>query len=106
MADVRSRRYEAPPTEVRAALTEPESLQRWLAPPPGVAAREVEPERVLELEWRPEGEPPSLVRFELSPAAGGTTLVVDHRRLEERVCMGYMRVWTSRLPLLDMQLAR
>ena len=83
-----------------AALTEPESVARWLAPPPGVSLRTVEPERVLELDWRPAGEEPSVVRFEVTPDGGGTKLVLDHRRIEAAIGMRYTRIWTHRLERL------
>jgi uncharacterized protein YndB with AHSA1/START domain len=93
-----TRRYAASPEEVWRALTEPESVARWLAPPPGVELRAVEPERVLELAWHPDGEEPSLVRIELRAAdGGGTTLVLDHRQIVATRGMRYLRIWTARL---------
>jgi uncharacterized protein YndB with AHSA1/START domain len=79
------------------ALTEPESLARWLAPPPGVELRAVEPERILELVWQPEGEEPSLVRVELRADGSATTLVLDHRRIAAALGMRYLRLWSVRL---------
>jgi uncharacterized protein YndB with AHSA1/START domain len=55
----------------------------------------IEPHRVLELEWRPDGERPSVVRFDLSAVEGGTRLVLDHTRLDERTCMRYGAAWTQ-----------
>jgi uncharacterized protein YndB with AHSA1/START domain len=93
-----TRRYRASLDEVWLALTEPESISRWLGPPDDVQARmrTVEPGRVLELAWI-RGESDSLVRFELAPDDAGTVLTVDHSRLEARVCMGYFDFWTPRL---------
>jgi uncharacterized protein YndB with AHSA1/START domain len=108
-----TRRYDASPAEVWGALTEPDSMARWLAHPrsvelsPGgslelelrnsgvIAAvvREVEPGRVLELDWRYESEDPSIVRFELAADGDGTMLVLDHRRIDERFGMLYISRW-------------
>jgi uncharacterized protein YndB with AHSA1/START domain len=88
-----TRRYAASPSEVWQALTD----GAWLVPPPGVEMREVEPERVLELDWQPDGEEPSVVRVELHAEGGGTVLVLDHRRIEAALGMRYMRLWTARL---------
>ena len=99
-----------------AALTEPESLGRWLGRagrielspggafeievgPAGLDARvrEVEPGRVLELDWCYGSEEPSLLRFELAREGEGTVLVLDHRQIEEPVGMAYMSRWTVSL---------
>jgi len=61
-----TRRYAEAPAEVWLALTEPESVGRWLRPGFPVPQTEVEPGRVLELEWRPPGEVPSVVRIEVA----------------------------------------
>jgi hypothetical protein len=63
--------------------------------------REVEPERLLELDWRHRDEEPSILRVELSRDGETTVLVLDHRRLDAKVCMRYMRVWTDSLELFD-----
>src|SRR5688500_6608171 len=88
-----TRRYAAAPGEVWGALTEHDSLGRWLArvvdvePVPGGAfalalpggggeidarVRAIDPGRVLELDWSHAGEPRSVVRFELAPDGDGT----------------------------------
>ena len=90
-----TRRYAASPEEVWAAITDPESVARWLGRPIPGEARVVEPQRVLELEWRPDGERPSVFRFVLSAVEGGTRLVLDHTRLDERACMRYGAAWTQ-----------
>jgi uncharacterized protein YndB with AHSA1/START domain len=94
-----TRRYDAPPTEVWTALTEPESQARWLGSTEAIAGvRESDPPRLLELDWRAPGEDLSLVRFELSEdGRGGTVLVVDHSRIDERFGMQYMTRWTEAL---------
>jgi uncharacterized protein YndB with AHSA1/START domain len=92
-----TRRYAEPPPEVWAALTEPESLPRWLRPGFDVPQTAVEPGRVLELDWRPPGEEPSVVRIELTPAGSGTMLVLDHARIDAHVGMQAMRFWFGAL---------
>ena len=89
-----TRRYAASPEEIWAAITEPESVARWLGRPIPGEARVIEPQRVLELDWRPDGEPPSVVRFDISAVEGGTRLELEHSRLDERTCMRYGAAWT------------
>ncbi len=123
-----TRRYDAAPSDVWAALTEPDSLRRWLGlpqelklspggafqvvvagEPPEVLAgrvREVEPQRLLELDWRYPGEQPSIVRFELSGDGQETILVLDHRRLEERLGEAYGAGWTRYLDRLAAEIGR
>jgi uncharacterized protein YndB with AHSA1/START domain len=96
-----TRRYDATATEVWAALTEPESLARWLGPV-ATTVRESEPERMLELDWLVPDDEPSIVRFELRPRAdGGTELVLDHRRVNLVRSGTYMERWTTALGRLD-----
>jgi uncharacterized protein YndB with AHSA1/START domain len=106
-----TRRYDASPAEVWAALTEPGSIARWLAPVValeltpggalqlaiGVDARvlAIEPQRLLELDWRYGGEAPSVVRVELAPDGDGTLLSLDHRRIDARIGMAYISRWTG-----------
>ena len=83
-------------------MTEPASLARWLDPGFPVARSEIEPERVLELDWRPPGEEPSLVRVELAPDGDGTLLVLEHSRIDARLGMRYLARWVGtleRIPL-------
>jgi uncharacterized protein YndB with AHSA1/START domain len=121
-----TRRYDASPAEVWRALTEPESLARWLARPraldlsPGQVfelelpndariagcVREVEPERVLEVDWRAPGEDGSIVRFELARDGGGTIVTLDHRLIVERLGMRYMARWTRALRRFNMEVSR
>jgi uncharacterized protein YndB with AHSA1/START domain len=110
-----TRRFIAAPAEVWAAMTEPRSLARWLLEgrieleeggevelgAVSGRVRVVEPERVLELDWRYGSEPPSVVRFELAPDAGGTRLVLDHRLIAEPVGMAYLSRWTATLDALE-----
>ena len=116
-----TRRYDATPAEVWAALTEPESIGRWLASPldielaPGGAfaltngvdasVRALEPERVLELDWRHGDEQRSVVRFELRVEDGGTVLVLEHERIEAPLGMAYISRWSAALGRLDAEIA-
>lgn len=70
---------------------------------PAVTARvrELEPAHLLELDWRPHGEEPSVVRLELRADGQGTVLVLDHRLLEEPLGMAAMAAWTARLARLE-----
>jgi uncharacterized protein YndB with AHSA1/START domain len=117
-----TRRYDASPAEVWAALTEPGSVARWLAPavalelvPGGAFAlaigvdgrvREVEPARVLELDWSFGDEDPSIVRFELAADGDGTLLTLDHHRIDERFGMTYMARWSAALRRFARELSR
>jgi hypothetical protein len=59
--------------------------------------RTVEPGAIFELDWHRAGEGDSVVRIELTADEAGTVLVLEHTRLEARVCMRYFRFWESRL---------
>ena len=100
-----TRRYAAAPSEVWAALTEPDSLRRWLGEPEwatvGAQTRELEPGRLLVLDWRPHGEELSVVRLELTPDGDGTVVVLDHSLIDERIGMAYTQRWTQRLDRLE-----
>jgi uncharacterized protein YndB with AHSA1/START domain len=119
------RRYAAPPEAVWDALVEPEQLRGWLAEAtveprvggrvelnfgeePGERTvgtiRVFDPPRVLEYGWTYEGEPESVVRFELRPEADGTTLVLHHRLLSIEAAPGYGAGWHAHLDLLGEQL--
>ena len=121
-----TRRYAAAPSEVWDALTDRESLGRWLASVVDVQlvaggafvlalagdggridarVREVEAERVLELDWSHAEEERSVVRFELAPDGDGTLLVLDHRRIDEPIGMAYIARWTRAFAQLDRELA-
>jgi len=121
-----TRRYAAAPGEVWGALSDPESLARWLAVPEVIElrrggrfelelhgggrvegrVREIEPGRVLELDWRFGEEKPSVVRFELSADGEGTVLVLEHSRIEEPLGMMYIARWTGAIERLGERVAR
>jgi uncharacterized protein YndB with AHSA1/START domain len=115
-----TRYYDAALDEVWAALTEPDSLARWLGATHELAlhrggrfelgleggivtgrVRAVEPSRLLELDWVERDERPSIVRFELSSDGSVTVLVLDHRRIDAAIGMRYVTRWGSRLTRLD-----
>jgi uncharacterized protein YndB with AHSA1/START domain len=120
-----TRRYAAAPGEVWEALTDADSLGRWLAqvvdvelaaggpfvlalPDAGgridARVRTIDPERLLELDWSHAGEPRSVVRFELAPDGDGTLLVLDHRQIDEPVGMRYIQRWDRAFARLDREL--
>ena len=68
--------------------------------------RAVEPFRLLELDWVESDGPPSILRFELSSDDGGTMLVLDHRRIDDRIGMRYMTRWGNHLKRLDRMVER
>jgi uncharacterized protein YndB with AHSA1/START domain len=116
-----TRYYGAAPEDVWAALTEPESLARWLAAPVEIElrsggafrlqlaegetmngrVRSIDPPRNLEIDWRRSGEEPSIIRFELSSDGERTVLVLEHRRIEAKIGMRYAAIWERRLHELD-----
>ena len=120
------RRYDVPPSEVWAALTEPERLARWFAQAelelrvgagytlrfdPDDESQEahgevlaLEPGRVLELSWQHPGHPDSVVRFELEPDGDGTLLVLDHRELPAKSAPLLAAGWHAHLDSLDAHL--
>lgn len=101
-----TRRYRAAPPDVWRALTEPSSLARWFgARRMPASVRTSQPERLLELDWRPPGEEPSLVRFEVSPDGEGTLLVLEHRLLDERLGMRLLQRWVETLARFEQALA-
>jgi uncharacterized protein YndB with AHSA1/START domain len=121
-----TRHYRAAPDEVWAALTDPDSLRRWLAAPVEIdlrsrgsfrlqlserermdgRVRAVEPPRTLELDWMRTGEEPSIIRFVLSPERDGTEFVLQHLRIEAQIGMRYMAVWERRLRAFDAEVER
>ncbi len=121
-----TRRYAAAPEEVWAALSDPESLARWLAVPHMIElcrggrfelelagggrvegrVREIEPGRVLELDWRYGNEEHSIVRFELSEDGQETVLVLEHSRIEEPLGMVYIARWTAAAERLGERVAQ
>jgi uncharacterized protein YndB with AHSA1/START domain len=123
------RRYDGSPAEIWSALTQPDRVRRWLAEvldgaiEPGgeftfrwngddaQTARctvvQFDPPRTLELTWGFVGEPPSVLRIDLSPAeGGGTLLLLDHRQLPLNQAVGYAAGWHAHLSALaDFDLA-
>jgi uncharacterized protein YndB with AHSA1/START domain len=118
------RTYDATPEEVWAAVTEPESIRRWLfadavvEPRAGGAFRLVwsenesaggavlawEPPKVLEVEWN-EGEDRTILRIEIAASNGGAVLVLDHRNLTPDIAIGLGAGWHSHLDALGEVLA-
>jgi uncharacterized protein YndB with AHSA1/START domain len=115
-----TRYYSATPDEVWAALTEPDSVARWLGPvrkielTPGGRfelelerwtmqgrVRALEPARLLELDWLDVDASPSIVRVELSEDGDGTALVLDHRQIDALIGMLYMGRWEVSLARLE-----
>lgn len=118
-----SRHYDASPAELWAAWTEPDRIARWLGAAveggpiePGEAfrlvwaegadnqvdlvVRELKPPELLEWEWTIAGEPPTLLRVELSPASSGTLLVLDHSGLPISMFTGLSAGWHDFLDTL------
>jgi uncharacterized protein YndB with AHSA1/START domain len=113
------RTYDATPDEVWAALTEPESIGRWLfaeavlEPRVGGAFRlrwseneqaggsvlAWEPPRLLEVEWD-ETDMRSVLRVEITATANGATLVLDHRNIAEQAAIGMGAGWHAHLEAL------
>ena len=110
------RTYEASAEELWAAWTEPDRIARWLGAAVdggpvtpgaeftlvwgedadsrvGVVVRRLEPPRLLEWEWTINGEPPTVLRVELTPAPGGTALLLDHSRLPSAQVAGLSAGW-------------
>jgi uncharacterized protein YndB with AHSA1/START domain len=118
-----NRRYDAPPAEVWAALTEPESIRRWLFAEAvvepraggafelrweeGAARGEVrvwDPPRVFEASWE-ESDVESVLRIELAASAEGTVLILDHRGLARPSVPGTGAGWHAHLAALGDLLA-
>ena len=57
----------------------------------------VEAERRLELDWRPHGEPPSIVSVELRAEGGRTVLVLEHTQIDATLGMRYLATWSRAL---------
>ena len=114
--------YAAAPEELWAAWTSPERIPRWLGASlvgtlaAGFTARlvwgddpdsqvdllvqEHKPPRLLEWQWTINGEPPTLLRVELTPTGGGTLLVLDHSRLPVTQFAGLSAGWHDFLDVL------
>jgi uncharacterized protein YndB with AHSA1/START domain len=112
------RTLEAPVDDVWAALTRPDALARWLdradfEPRVGGAVTihfddgpvegrilAYDPPSMLEYTWRIEGEPDTVLRFELEPLGGRTRLVLLHRGLPANQETGYAAGWHAHLDRL------
>ncbi|HEV7657679.1 MAG TPA: SRPBCC domain-containing protein [Mycobacteriales bacterium] len=114
--------YAATPSDLWDAWTSPERISRWLgaalvgALAVGGSARlvwgddpdsqvdlvvtELKPPELLEWQWTINGEPPTLLRVELTPASGGTLLVLDHSRLPTTQFAGLSAGWHDFLDVL------
>jgi uncharacterized protein YndB with AHSA1/START domain len=114
--------YASAPAELWDAWTSPERIPRWLGASlvgslvVGGTARlvwgddassqvelvvnEMTPPSRLEWEWTIQGEPPTLLRVELTPVAGGTLLVLDHSRLPATQFAGLSSGWHDFLDVL------
>ena len=113
------RAYAAPPEEVWAALTEPESIRRWLLADAVLEPRvggafglrwdrgqgadgtvlAWEPPRLLEVEWA-DRDGRSLLRVEIRPSGAGSALVLDHREIPERAAVSMGAGWDAHLTAL------
>ncbi|HSJ72995.1 MAG TPA: SRPBCC family protein [Miltoncostaeaceae bacterium] len=113
------RAYGARPEEIWAALTEAESIRRWLLaeavlePRVGGAFRlgwsggeaaegtvlAWEPPRLLEVEWA-DGDGRSVLRVEIAPSAGGAVLVLDHRDVPAGAAVSMGAGWDAHLTAL------
>jgi uncharacterized protein YndB with AHSA1/START domain len=114
--------YAAAPEDLWDAWTAPERIPRWLGASldgplvPGGSAklswgedadsqvdlvvRELTPPRLLEWQWTIDGEPPTLLRVELTPVPDGTRLVLDHSRLPATQFAGLSAGWHDFLDVL------
>ncbi len=114
--------YAFSPAELWDAWTSPARIERWLgaslvgALEPGGSARlvwgddpdsqvelvvnELKPPELLEWQWTINGEPPTLLRVELTPRPDGTLLVLDHSRLPATQFAGLSAGWHDFLDVL------
>lgn len=118
------RAYDATPDEVWSAVTEPQSIRRWLfaeaALEPrvggvfqlvwsedertGGAVLVWEPPHVLEVEWN-EDEIRSVLRIEILASSEGAVVVLDHRNVTPDTAVGLGAGWHSHLDALGEILA-
>jgi uncharacterized protein YndB with AHSA1/START domain len=117
------RRYATTPEDLWEAWTAPERIARWLgaslvggAVEPGaeltlvwgpdadsqvgLVVTELVPPRSLEWRWTIAGEPPTVLRVELTPVEDGTLLVLDHSRLPGAQVAGLSAGWHDFLDVL------
>jgi uncharacterized protein YndB with AHSA1/START domain len=116
------RLYAVSPEQLWDAWTSPARISRWLGatltgrlsvgatamlvwgddPDSQVelVVNELKPPELLEWEWRINGERPTVLRVELSPAPGGTLLVLDHSGLPSSMFPGLSAGWHDFLDVL------
>jgi uncharacterized protein YndB with AHSA1/START domain len=116
------RRYAAAPEDVWDAWTSPARIPRWLgatlegelavggtarlvwgddpSAQVDLVVQELKPPELLEWQWTIHGEPPTLLRVELTPVPGGTLLVLDHSRLPATQFAGLSSGWHDFLDVL------
>jgi len=113
------RRYEATPDEVWAALTEPESISRWLFADAvleprvggdfslrwdeneaGGSVLVWEPPSTLEVEWD-EPDVRSILRIEITAVENGTALALEHRNITRKAAIGMGAGWHAHLEALS-----
>jgi uncharacterized protein YndB with AHSA1/START domain len=118
------RRLKAPLERVWRALVDSGELAVWLAARAQLDARvggdvlfqwdegtmegqirELREPELLEYTWGGENEPPSVVRFELTPDGTGTHLTLTHTFEEPRDLTGFGGGWHYHLELLATQIA-
>jgi uncharacterized protein YndB with AHSA1/START domain len=121
------RTFPTDPADLWSALTDPARLGRWLAPvegdlrpggsfsvifdaaDPGGRAdgqiQECAPPRRLAVTWSWGQETSTLVSADLAVVAGGTGLVLEHRRLPASAAAGYSAGWEAYLDQLAAVLA-
>lgn len=119
-----TRRFEASPDELWQAITDAESVGRWLGRPlrfdlygagemelelsdgtsVTASVRKLDPPHLMELEWADEEGQPSLVSLTLMPEDEVTVLVLDHVQIGERFGMRYLGRWDSSLDRLAKRL--
>ncbi len=105
---------------VFSALVVPAQLDKWIAASAAVSSRiggrydfgwggdqgperivELTPARTLAYTWREAGRPETVVRWTLTPEAGGTRIVVGHDGFDGRTVDGYQIGWENFL--IDLQ---
>ena len=122
------RRLPHPPEAVWKAITDPRELAAWCNTKATIEARTGgridfinspsgfhttgriltwDPPRVFEHEWLidphahlPNGEPESVIRWELDPDGGSTLLTVTHRGLTRGTALGFAPGWHAYLDRL------
>jgi uncharacterized protein YndB with AHSA1/START domain len=114
--------YAASPEDLWDAWTSPARISRWLgaslvgelavggtarlvwgddaASQVDLVVDELKPPELLEWRWTIDGEPPTLLRVELTPVPGGTLLVLDHSRLPAGQFPGLSAGWHDFLDVL------